>query len=323
MPRATNGTGKKSSGPSSRRAEGKNQGPFDAFLSHSSQNKRLATRLEKGLTRSGLKVWIDRANIRAGGLLLDALQDALVDSRNLVLLWSKPASASRYVAAEWQAAWHLDKGIIPCRLDDTPFPPFLLRYRCCDFEPSYDSGLAELVAALGGRNAKKSIAASRTKATKQLAETVREICSGQENVLASLHARKPQMAARFQADLNTSVRTAVRTYPQNPLVLALAGYHKKNAYMIERDQGLPAKDRLLEEAEQRFLAALSVQPDDPSALNGIGSVLVLRGELDAAEFYVRCAIDRARKDGASYAAAEHDLRLIQELKRQRTSGQRP
>jgi hypothetical protein len=34
-------------------------------------------------------------------------------------------------------------------------------------------------------------------------------------------------------------------------------------------------------------------------------------ELDAAEFFVKRAISLAKRDGVDYAAAEHDLALIQ------------
>lgn len=290
---------------------------FDVFLSHSSRDKRLAVRVETGLSRSGMSVWIDHENIRAGGLLLDALQAAIVASRSLVLLWSKPASESRYVSAEWQAAWLLEKAIIPCRLDETPLPPFLLRHRYCDFQKLYKTGFSELSAALG-RRPKPTKPRSQRKPSKRLMDVVREIDGDQRNVLDNLNHGETQVAADVQADLNKRVDSALRRYPKNPLVLSLAGYHKKNEFMVERDVGHLADDRPLEEAERYFFEALSVRPDNPIALNGIGSVLTLRGELDAAEFYVRRAIDRARQEGTSYAAANHDLKLIQKLKQDRT-----
>lgn len=290
---------------------------FDAFLSHSSKDKRLAVRLEKGLQRSGVNVWIDHANIRAGGLLLDALQQALQNSQSLVLLWSEPAAASRYVAAEWQAAWHMEKGIIPCRLDNTPLPPFLLRHRYCDFQQSYESGFSELSSVLGGRPHKISRSRPQPRRSERLDGVVDEIAMGQKQVLGSLQSRQPQLAARFQADLNQPMRAALRHYPKNPMVLALAGYHEKNEFMVEREQGNQPDDHRLAEAERYFLDALSVRPDDPSALNGIGSILILRGELDAAEFYVQRAIERAKADGTVYGEAQQDLKIIQLLKRQR------
>jgi hypothetical protein len=300
-------------------------GRFDAFLSHSSKDKPLAARLQRSLESARLVVWIDHANIRAGGLLLDALQDALSRSVNVVVLWSTAAAESRYVSAEWQAAFHLQKGIIPCLLDDTALPPFLMRYLRCDFQGAYNLGLSGLVSALKGRPAARPRRIPRRQGklrdllTKQL-----EV--GQEEVLECLGKPAPEVkkAAEFQATLDRAVREAMQSYAKDPLVLNLVGYHQKNAYLIrywdEIQAGLAPADPLLAEAEKRFFEALSIRPDDPSALNGLGSVLILRRDLDAAEFFVRRALDRARAEHLPYAAAEHDLRLIQRMKRQRGRG---
>ena len=68
---------------------------------------------------------------------------------------------------------------------------------------------------------------------------------------------------------------------------------------------------MLARAERRFFETLSIDPTDPSGLNGLGSVLILERELDAAEFFVTTAIAAAKAKGmASYPPAEDDLRLI-------------
>jgi Flp pilus assembly protein TadD len=72
---------------------------------------------------------------------------------------------------------------------------------------------------------------------------------------------------------------------------------------------------VLERAERRFYASLFVNPRDDSAVNGLGSVLFHRRDLDAAEFFVRRALQLARKRGVTYAAAAHDLELIRATRR--------
>jgi tetratricopeptide (TPR) repeat protein len=296
-------------------------GNFDAFLSHSSKDKRLATRLERSLEAARLVVWIDRANIRAGGLLLDALQDALSRSANVVVLWSVSAAESRYVSAEWQAAFHLQKGIIPCLVDDTALPPFLMRYLYCDFQGPYKTGLSALVAALQGKPPARPKSISR-RPGKLRDQLTRKIVAGQEEILECLGKPVPEVkeAAAFQARLDGALATALQSYAKDAMVLNLAGYHKKNAYMIRHWDAIQAgqapADPSLAEAEKSFFEALSIRPDDPSALNGLGSVLILRRDLDAAEFFVRRALDRAKDEHLPYAAAEHDLQLIQRLKHQ-------
>jgi len=70
------------------------------------------------------------------------------------------------------------------------------------------------------------------------------------------------------------------------------------------------QDPLLRRAEQFFFEALFVDPMDCSALNGLGSILILERELEAAEFFVRRAIAIAKKKKMAYLEAEHDLAMI-------------
>lgn len=97
----------------------------DAFISHSSKNLSSSERIKKTLEDNELKIWLDVSNIRYGSLLRGELQSAIQNSRVLILLWSRPASESRYVSSELLLAFHLDKFIIPCVLDNTELPGFL------------------------------------------------------------------------------------------------------------------------------------------------------------------------------------------------------
>lgn len=303
----------------------KRRNRFDAFISHSSKNLSVALSLEQTLENAGVKVWVDHENLRAGGLLLDALQEALAHSRNLVLLWSKPASTSRYVSAEWQAAFQLEKGIIPCRLDNTNLPPFLLRLLFCDFRVSFENGATQLVKALGGQSAfsRHTPPQRAPRPIKDRATLIETLYVGQNQLLGDLQTGNLRLAARQQRQLSSLITPAVREHPQDPILLNLAGYHQKNAYLIRHwddvQQGKSPQDRTLAEAEKLFFAALAVRPNDPSALNGLGSILMLRGDLDAAEFFVRHALAQAKAEQLSYASAEHDLRLIQQLKKERSA----
>ena len=98
------------------------------------------------------------------------------------------------------------------------------------------------------------------------------------------------------------------------MVLNLSGYHHKNAYMLKHwaaiQAGRPPKDRLLERAERFFFEALFVNPNDYSALNGLGSILIFERDLDAAEFFIRQAIALAGQHGIDYSEAKHDLAMI-------------
>jgi hypothetical protein len=103
---------------------------LDVFMRHASEDKPIANRLAQDLTKARLGVWIDHANIRVVDPLADRIQEAIASATVLVLLWSAVASESRYVKLEWQAAIHLGKAVLPCRLDHTELPVFLRTVLC-------------------------------------------------------------------------------------------------------------------------------------------------------------------------------------------------
>jgi hypothetical protein len=295
---------------------------WDAFISYASQDMAAALRVERSLSAEGLSAWIDHDNIHAGGLLIPKLQAALQDSRNIVVLWSSAAAVSDWVRTEWTSVVALNqqkettvqKGVIPCRWDDTPLELFLLNYVFCDFRNSFEGGAASLVTALRGE-VERTPPAERY----QPPDPVQQIFAGQNDVLTALGSNDLATAQRLQADLNRVIDDALRKHPDDRYLLALAGYDKKNQYLIRHwdavQAGLSPKDVLLDDAAGFFFKVLSIRPDDPSALNGLGSVFMLRRDLYAAEFYIKQSLIRAREEGFDYPAAEHDLRLIEYLKK--------
>ena len=121
-------------------------------------------------------------------------------------------------------------------------------------------------------------------------------------------------AAKANATVAAKLKSAEKLAPYDPMVLNLSGYQCKNDYMLahwdEIQVGRLPSDPLLEQAERKFFEALCVDPSDASAVNGLASILILEHELDAAEFFVRRAIDLVKASGGAYEAAEHDLNLI-------------
>ena len=307
-----------------------------AFISHSSKNKKEAARLRDDLAGEKIKTWLDRDELRGGDPLIDELQEALTSSTHLILLWSKPASESRYVSAEWQAAYDLGKVIIPCMLDRTPLPLFLRRYIFYDISGSYKEALGRILEALGRTAPKRS--ATKKSATKKAAakrgsapdkdEVIDRLYRGQEEVIAAMYGDDDDLprARRVQAELDPLMKDALRRWRADETVLNLGGYHLKNAYILkdwdEMSGGVNPPDPMLAQAERLFHAALGIEPDDASAKNGLGNVYWFRGDLDAAEFFVTQALEKARKSGFRYEAAESDLEGIRKEKASRAAGRR-
>ena len=303
---------------------------WDAFISHASDDIATALRLERSLAEEGLSAWVDHDNIRAGGPLISTLQTALQESRHIVVLWSSEAEASAWVTTEWTSVVNLNhqketkaqKGVIPCRCDDMALALFLLNYVFCDFRSSFEDGAASLVTALRGAT-QRTPPPSRY----QPSDFVLQIHAGQNDVMTALAANDLATAQRLESALNGLVDDALRGQPSDQYLLALAGYDKKNQYMIRHWADLqagipPPKDELLDDAIELFFTALSSHPEDPSSLNGLGSVFLLQGDLDAAEFYIKRSLVRAREEGFDYPAADHDLQLIRSLKKLQR-GRRP
>ncbi len=286
----------------------------DVFVSYDHDDRKIADRIKEDLIRNAVAVWIDEGELRTGHSLITRIQDGIKKAANFVLLWSKSASRSRWVNAEWNAAWHLEKTIIPCVPDKEPVSPFLLNVVWCTFAGAYQKGLGDLLTALKAKRKERPKARSLQSGY----SLYMDIYSGQNRVLNALSMGSIKDAKTKQKDLAAKVEQGLREKPDDAELLNLAAYHKKNAFQIkhwnEQQSRRYPKDRLLDEAEALFYKSLAIEPDTPGAVNGLGSVLALRGDIDAAEFFVRQAIDLAKSQGTEYGYAKEDLATIQRLK---------
>jgi hypothetical protein len=153
----------------------------------------------------------------------------------------------------------------------------------------------------------------------ELGSAVGRISRAQLVVLGRLGRWEVELARRAQEDLDPDMAEARATWPFDPIMVNLAAYHAKNGYMIrhwaEIQAGRAPDDDLLGEAERRFLETLGIDPTDPSALNGLGTVLFFERDLDGAEFFIRAALRESKRRGIQYPEAEADLALVRRFKR--------
>jgi hypothetical protein len=293
---------------------------MNTFISHSSKDTSQSVRIERALEKDGHEVWLDRSDIRLGVLLRAELQSAIRKSRAVVLVWSKPAAASRWVAAEILTAFHLRRFIIPCVVDNTPLPQFLDNTVYLDFRANPKTALRSLRRAVANvpktANTFSKVMSSQSP---DLQEMIRLIVKAQGVELDRL-GNDLAGAREMHAVVDAAMKKVEKRWRLDLSVLNLAGYHRKNAYMLKHwdaiQAGRPPKDPILRRAEQFFFEALFVTPTDCSALNGLGSVLLLERELEAAEFFVRRAIAIAKKKKIVYSDAQHDLAMITHYKTQ-------
>lgn len=288
---------------------------MDAFISHASADASLAIRVERLLEAAGLSVWLDRSEIRAGRLLRAELQTALRGSRVVVLLWSKTAARSRWVAAELLTAFHLGRFVVACARDRTPLPYYLQNTIYLNVAPGKAGWVDDLRRAIReAPRAANEVPPGIGSETPELNKTIRLLAEGQSAVTGRLGQNDLAGARKSQRIVDPAMKAAERKWRLEAMILNLAGYHRKNAYMVKHwpaiMAGRPPKDPLLDRAERCFHQSLFADPYDCSALNGLGSTLFYERELDAAEFFIRRALALARKAGVDYQEARDDLRLV-------------
>jgi len=140
------------------------------------------------------------------------------------------------------------------------------------------------------------------------------IANLQATGIKAIEAGETDSAARAFREAEGEISAGLRESPKDLTLLGQQGYLYKNQGIVAFREGKvdEAKD-LLNKAENSFKTILDIDPKDPGALNGMGSVCFYRGDLDRAEAYVRKALEIA----PDYQAAQHDLQLIQRLNKQR------
>ena len=288
------------------------------FVSHSSADAAAAKRVAEALEIARFDVWLDSSDIRLGVLLRNELHQAIAKSRAVVLLWSEAAVKSRWVAAEILTAFHMDRFIVPCVVDDTPLPQFLASSVYLDLRRNQSEALTRLAHAVEhAPDQANPLPPRMASASAELTRTIETIAAAQEKVTTPMAKRDLKSAAAVQEALDPVMKQAEQIWPYELMILNLGGYHRKNAYLLKHwdaiQAGRPPRDPLLLEAERMFFEALFVDPSERSAVNGLGSILIYELELDTAEFFVRRAIALSKGRGG-YPAAEHDLKLIEWLR---------
>jgi len=110
-------------------------------------------------------------------------------------------------------------------------------------------------------------------------KTIRELNDGQMAVLGRVDDNDLVGAEKLQQELDVKMRATELRWTVDPTILSLAGYHRKNAYMIKHWQEYSAgrfpKDPLAEEGRSRFFETLLITIDY-SALNGLGNICFSR-----------------------------------------------
>jgi len=89
----------------------------DVFISYSSKDKPVADAVCAGLETSGIRCWIAPRDILAGRNWGEAIIDAILSSRIMVVIFSNNSNTSDQVLREVERAVHKGNIIIPFRIE--------------------------------------------------------------------------------------------------------------------------------------------------------------------------------------------------------------
>jgi photosystem II stability/assembly factor-like uncharacterized protein len=168
--------------------------PQTAFMSYSREDSEFALRLARDLRDAGASVWIDQLDIRPGAHWDNAIEDALLEAPQMLVVLSPASSRSPNVRNEISFALEQGKIVVPVIYKDCIVPLQLQRQNRIDFRADYARGLSALLDHLRITHPNQAVL---DKATKE--ETVRK---------AAWQAREAE--ARRLADLRELEEEAAR-----------------------------------------------------------------------------------------------------------------
>jgi hypothetical protein len=122
------------------------------FLSYSSEDKFIVTRLAEDLQKVGVDVWFAEWELQVGDDIPQRLDEALTTCEIFAVVWSSNSANSKWVRRELSAAVaqadDSARRLLPLKISDAEMPPLIAGRKYADFTVSYETGLSELLHAL-------------------------------------------------------------------------------------------------------------------------------------------------------------------------------
>lgn len=120
------------------------------FLCHASEDKQFVDELASYVAGSGLGVWYDKREIRAGDSIVERVSEGLDTASHLVVVLSQASVTKPWVTRELSSALMAQLGdrsikVIPVLREDCAIPPLLCDIRYIDCRADCRSGFERLV----------------------------------------------------------------------------------------------------------------------------------------------------------------------------------
>jgi len=118
------------------------------FFSYSRDDTEFVLQLAKNLRQAGANIWLDQLDISPGSRWDKSIQDALTNSKVLLVILSKTSVESDNVLDEVSFALEQGKRVVPVLLEDCEIPFRLRRLQYADFTENPEKGIHTLIQAL-------------------------------------------------------------------------------------------------------------------------------------------------------------------------------
>ncbi|MCA0132377.1 toll/interleukin-1 receptor domain-containing protein [Winogradskyella alexanderae] len=119
------------------------------FISYSRDNTDFVMNLAKTLRNAGADIWLDQLDIKVGENWDIAVQNAMQESENFMIILSKSSVNSNNVMDEVGYALSANKKVVPVLMEECEIPFRLQRRQFADFTGDKEKGMKGLVTALG------------------------------------------------------------------------------------------------------------------------------------------------------------------------------
>lgn len=127
--------------------------PWKTFLSYSRSQYYFAESLALRLQTSGLAIWFDVQQLEPGSDWQQDIADGLAGSESVLLLASRAALDSPYVAREWRSALEQHKPVIIAIVEPARLPRELRGMPVVDLRGDFEAGVAQLEGVLNNPTA--------------------------------------------------------------------------------------------------------------------------------------------------------------------------
>lgn len=123
------------------------------FISHRGADADAAERLAAELRAKGHQVWLDRWEIQTGDSIVGKIDEGLAGATYLILCYSDQGVSAPWISREWMPSLARQLNgrgvkILPVRLTGGAPPAILEDIRSADLVADWDTGVAELLAAI-------------------------------------------------------------------------------------------------------------------------------------------------------------------------------